>query len=145
MLPPAYEVSRRLCFQRFCPSVNRGGVSEKVHSEHIVATKVIMSMGRGPILKIGWDAPPPSLGKEHYVTYVGKSTILKKGWDPPPPPGKEHYVTYVGKSTILKIYFERAVRNRDSNCLLVLLCSYLRLLFMVQTEELTSESRHQRT
>ena len=22
---PAYEVSRRLCFQRFCPSVHRGG------------------------------------------------------------------------------------------------------------------------
>ena len=22
-LPPAYEVSQRLCFQRFCPSVHR--------------------------------------------------------------------------------------------------------------------------
>ena len=27
-LPPAYEVSRRLCFQRFCPSVHRGGGRE---------------------------------------------------------------------------------------------------------------------
>ena len=48
-LQPAYEVSRRLCFQRYCPSVNGDGVggswvSGKVHSEHILAIKVLMQL-----------------------------------------------------------------------------------------------------
>ena len=109
-------------------------MSRKVHSEHIVATKVLMPVGGGGCpgkctlgtlllqkcscpLGGGRESalcdiygeehyfenrlapPPPPSGKEHYVTYMGKSTILKIGWHPPPLReralcdiyGEEHY------------------------------------------------------
>ena len=149
-LPPAYEVSRRLCFQRFCSSVHRGGVQEsalwaqtwggggggglgvresallahscyksahahgggggvwvsgKVHSEHILATKVLMPVGGGG--KGGWVS-----GRMQYSGNV---------------PGNEHILALAawGMQSIfelpscLLIGCERAVSNRDSNCLLV--------------------------
>ena len=58
----------KVMFQSFCPSVHKGGgVSGKVHYEHILATKVLMPVGGGGGVsgKIHYSGNVP--GNEHIL------------------------------------------------------------------------------